>query len=39
MSIGTDLVDVDSNAKDKTCPRAIEDEDVGEGPMSVTEEG
>lgn len=39
MSIGTNLANVDSNAKDKTCPWAIEDEDVGEGPMSAAEEG
>lgn len=34
-----ELIDVDSNTKNKTCPWAIEDEDVGEGPMSVAEEG
>lgn len=39
MSIGTNLINVDSNAEHKTCPRAIEDEDVGENPISAAEEG
>jgi hypothetical protein len=39
MLTGTNLIDVDGNAKNETCSRTIENEDVGESLVPSAEEG